>query len=132
MFVYWIKHCLPTLIGWHFGGQSTNKHLRVCQNLPLYSASHRLIPHMSQLREMGAGQIVPRRNSNLSFLHMRTNSTPSICTCGKIVPHGFSHVDKQYPVFLHRRTNSTPSVNFPISLDSRSLHQRYNHLSNCT
>jgi len=80
----------------------------------------------------GAGQIVPRRNSTPSFLHMRTNSTPSICTCGQIVPDGFSHADKQYLVFLHRRTNSTPSVNFPISLDRRSLHRRYNNLSYCT
>ena len=56
---------------------------------------------------------------------MRTNSTPSICTCKQIVPHWFSHADKQYPMFLHRRTNSIPSVNFTISLDSRALHRRY-------
>jgi len=47
----------------------------------------------------GTGQIVPRTNSTPSFLHMWTNSTPSICTCGQIVPRRFSHVDKQYPVF---------------------------------
>jgi len=65
----------------------------------------------------GAGQKVTRRNSTPSFLHMRTNSTPSICTCGQIVPYGFSRADKQYSVFLHRLTNSTPSVNFLISLE---------------
>jgi len=43
---------------------------------------------------------------------MWTNSTPSICTCGQIVPHGLSHTDKQYPMDFHIRTY-TPSVNFP-------------------
>jgi len=63
---------------------------------------------------MGTGQLVPRTNSTPSIMHMRTTSTPSICTCGQIVPRRFSHADKQYPVLFHRRTNSTPLVYFPI------------------
>jgi len=57
----------------------------------------------------GSGQIVPRTNSTPSFLHMRTNSTPLICTGGQTVPRRFAHADIQYPIDLHMRTNSTPS-----------------------
>jgi len=82
-------------------------------------------------KKKGAGQIVPRRNSTSSFLHMRTNSTPSICTCGQIVPHGFSHADKQYPVFSHRRTNSTPSVGIHGTWTVPILHDPLS-FSNCS
>jgi len=46
------------------------------------------------------GQIVPRTNSTQSFLHMRTNSTPSIWTRRQIVPHIFSHVQIDGVLFV--------------------------------
>jgi len=67
-----------------------------------------IIIDLDVVRQLGTGQIVPRTNNTPSFLHMRTNSTPSICTSGQIVPHRFSHADKQYPIDFHMRTNSTP------------------------
>ena len=69
-----------------------------------------LIPSLTgNVWDPSHGQIVPRTNSTPSFLHMRTHSTPSICTGGQTVPRRFAQADKQYPIDLHMRTNSTPS-----------------------